>query len=212
MQSLQLVLRSAWDFVDKSVVVEWSLSNQEDLLWWSGTANLLLGVSLEEVRPDLLFWSDASNQGWDAHLQDHFILALWSPAERSLLINLRELHAICLGLFHFRHFVRGLVVGIFVDNTTSLLYVGKQGGTFSLALNAEAQLLLRWAEEWDITLVPQFTMGPLNVVADSLNCQHQVQMDACPGRHQLSPDSVAGHSGPVHHFDELPSAGILLPT
>ena len=101
MRSLQLVLCSAWDFVDESVVMEWSPSNQEDLLWWSDTSNLLLGVSLEEVRPDLLFWSDASDQGWGAHLQDHFVSGLWSPAERSLSINRQKLCAICLRVFHF---------------------------------------------------------------------------------------------------------------
>ena len=91
-----------------------------------------------------------------------------------MLVDLRELRAICLGLFHFRHHVQGLVTGLFVDNTTILLYVRKQGGTFSPALNAEAQLLLHWAKEWEITLVPQFIMGAQNVIADSLSHQHQV--------------------------------------
>ena len=49
-------------------MVEWSPLKQEDLLWWSNTSNLLLGVSLEEIRPDLLFWSDASDQGWGARI------------------------------------------------------------------------------------------------------------------------------------------------
>ena len=101
--------------MDESVVVEWSPSNQEDVLWWSDTSNLLLGVSLEEIRPNLLFWSDTSDQGWGAHLQDHFVSALWSPAERSLSINLRELCTIRLGFYHFQHLVR-----VFADNTTAL--------------------------------------------------------------------------------------------
>ena len=70
MQSLQFVLRSSWDFEDVSVLVEWSPSNQEDLLWWSDLSNLLQGVSLEEDHPDPLFWPDASDQGWGAHIRD----------------------------------------------------------------------------------------------------------------------------------------------
>ena len=74
MHSLQLVLHSCWDFVNESAVVEWSPSNQEDCLWWSDLSNLQ-GVSLEEIRPDLLFWSDASDRGWGAHLRDQFVRA-----------------------------------------------------------------------------------------------------------------------------------------
>ena len=65
-------------------------------------------------------------------------------------------------------------MGIFADNTTALSYVRKQGGTLPPALNAEARFLLRWMEEWEITLVPQFIMGSQNVIADSLSHQHQV--------------------------------------
>ena len=48
------------------------------------------------------------------------------------------------------------------------------GGTFSTVLNQEAQLLLRWAESWELMLVSQFIIGAKNVVADSLSCRHQV--------------------------------------
>ena len=76
MRSLQLVLRSSLDFVDESVMVEWSQSNQEDLRWWSNTCNLLLSVFLEEVCPDLLFWSDVSDQGFGVSLFAHSATAL----------------------------------------------------------------------------------------------------------------------------------------
>ena len=66
--------------------------------------------------------------------------------ERSLSINLRERQAIRLGLLHFGQSLQGKAVGVFIDNTTALSYVRRQwGGTFSMALNQEAQLLLRWA-------------------------------------------------------------------
>ena len=64
-------------------------------------------------------------------------------------------------------------MGIFADNT-ALSYVKKQGGTFFLAVNTEAQLLLCLTEEWEIILAPQFIMGAQNVIADFLSSQHQV--------------------------------------
>ena len=64
MRSLQLVLWASGDFLDKSVSVARTLSVQQDLQWWSDLRHLLTGISLELLSPDLLFWSDASNQGW----------------------------------------------------------------------------------------------------------------------------------------------------
>ena len=65
-------------------------------------------------------------------------------------------------------------MGVFTDNTTALSYVKKQGGTYSVALNREAQHLLRWTESIDLSLVPQFIVGSQNVVADSLSHRQQV--------------------------------------
>ena len=48
------------------------------------------------------------------------------------------------------------------------------GEHISPALSREAQLLLRWAESLEVTLVPQFIMGSQNVIADSLSCQDQI--------------------------------------
>ena len=132
------------------------------------------GVSLEVQHPDLLFWSDASDQGWGVHLHDQFVSGRWSPEERSLSINLRELRVIRLGLMHFGQSLWGMTVGIFTDNTTTLSYVKRQAGTFSMALNQEAHHLLRWSESLDLSLVPQFIVGAQNVVADSLSRRHQV--------------------------------------
>ena len=44
----------------------------------------------------------------------------------------------------------------------------------SPALNLEAQRILRWAEDHDMVLVPQFILGKNNVLADSLSRQNQV--------------------------------------
>ena len=147
MWSLQLLLRDHWDFVDESVILTWTPEIELDLLWWSDARHLLVGVSL--VSPQRL----------GANLQDQFISGRWSVVEQSYSINLRELWAIRLGLFHFGRSLLGRSVGVFSDNTTALSYICKQSGTFLPALNHEALLLLHWAELMEITLVPQFIIG-----------------------------------------------------
>ena len=48
------------------------------------------------------------------------------------------------------------------------------GGTISEPLNSEAQVLLRWSESLNVTLLPQFVMGSHNVISDSLSRKNQV--------------------------------------
>ena len=173
-RSFQLVLRDSWDFQNESISVPWTPSVLDNLRWWSDECNLLVGVSLEPQIPDLLFWSYSSGQGWGINLVGKFVSDLWSTSERQLSINLWELHAIRLGLFHFHHCLQGQSVGVFSDNTMALSYLRRQGGTFSQALNGEAQLILCWAELLNISLFPQFILDMRNVMADSLSHRHQV--------------------------------------
>ena len=100
MRSLQLVLQDLWDFQGESVSVVWTPSIEQDLRWWSD-AQHPAGISLEPQHPDLLFWSDASDQSWGTNLVDQFVSGLWSTGECNLSINLRELRAICSVFFVF---------------------------------------------------------------------------------------------------------------
>ena len=69
---------------------------------------------------------------------------------------------------------KGRVVAVFSDNMTAVAYLRRQRGTLSPALNAVAQRILRWAEQLDIVLIPQFVPGRSNVVADALSRPDQV--------------------------------------
>ena len=145
-----------------------------DLQWWSDDRNILARVSLATPHTDHHFWSDASDQGWGAHVGDQFVSGRWSQEEIEMAINLRELRAICLALQHFQCQLAVLSVGVFADNTTVLAYVQKQRGTHSRLLNEEARLLLRWAEKQQILLLSQFVIGTHSVVADSLSQPNEV--------------------------------------
>ena len=58
---------------------------------------------------------------------------------------------------------------LFGDNTTTVAYLRRSGGTFSSSLNGEARGILLWAETNRFRLLPQFIMGSSNVTADVLS-------------------------------------------
>ena len=65
-------------------------------------------------------------------------------------------------------------VALFCDNTTTVAYLRRSGGTFSSTLNSTAREVLLWAESRRIRLLPQFIMGSSNVTANALSRPNQV--------------------------------------
>ena len=94
-------------------------------------AQLREGVSLSLPAPDVGFFSDASDVGWGALVGEHHASGLWSPHQKTLSINLRELLAVQYGLQALEHLLVGLSVVLFCDNTTTVAYLRRSGGTFS---------------------------------------------------------------------------------
>ena len=139
MRLLQLCLKDQWDFLDDQFQVSWSPLCREDLLWWARVAQRREGVSLSLPAPDVSFFSDASDVGWGALLGEHHASGLWSPLQTALSINLRELLAVQYGLRALEHLLVGLSVALFCDNTTTVAYLRRSGGTFSSTLNDTAR-------------------------------------------------------------------------
>ena len=180
MRLLQLCLKDQWDFRDNQFLVSWSPLCREDLLWWARVAQLREGVSLSLPAPDVSFFSDTSDVGWGALVGEHHASGLWSPHQKSLSINMRELLAVQYGLQALEHLLVGLSVALFCDNTTTVAYLRRSGGTFSSTLNATAREILLWAENHRVRLLPQFIMGSSNVTADALSRPNQVIGSECP--------------------------------
>ena len=174
MRLLQLCLKDQWDFLGDQFQVSWSPLCREDLLWWSRKVQLREGVSLSLPAPDISFFSDASDVGWGALVGEHHASGLWLPHQKALSINMRELLAVQLGLQAFEHLIVGMSVALFCDNTTTVAYLRRSGGTFSSTLNSTAREVLLWAESRHIRLFPQFIMGSSNVTADALSRPNQV--------------------------------------
>ena len=174
MQSLQLVLRHAWDHCDQSVLVRWTPEILLDLEWWLTRSQLEEGISLTQVSPQLDLWSDASDVGWGSHLGEEVASGPWSLEEVELSINARELLAVEYGLQYFAPQIMNSTVALFMDNSTVIAYLRNQGGTRSQHLNSIAQRIPRWAESLPVVLPPQFIMGCNNVLADSLSRPNQI--------------------------------------
>ena len=91
-------------------------------------SNVLLGQPLHPLKHALLIFTDASNEGWGAHLDDHTARGTWSLPESKLHINHLELKAVFLALKEFRTLVCNKTVLIATDNTTVVAYIKKRGG------------------------------------------------------------------------------------
>ena len=174
MRSLQLRLNVSGLQSSEDALISWDDSCLPDLRWWSVPSHLEVGVSLGLPQPQLLLFTDASDVGWGASLDDNRLSGLWSQDVSMFSINHRELLAVLLAIRGFLHLLRGHSESLFTNNTTALSYLRKEGGTRSSTLSVVDQAILRLCEDNDVRLLPQFVPGCLNVLADSLSRGSQV--------------------------------------
>ena len=166
MRSLQICHRSRWDFQDELLCIPWDPLCQEDLLWWSWAIQEREGVDFSLPVPDLSLYSDASDVGWGAIVGENQVSGVWTPSQRELSINLREMMAVQKGLLEFGSLLRGKTIALFCDNVTTVAYLRRLGGTRSQVLFLKAREILLWVESMEITLLPQLIQGSLNTRAD----------------------------------------------
>lgn len=137
------------------------------LRWWASPA-LRKGCSF--LEPDrLVLTTDASLQGWGAHLLDQVTQGRWSPQERKRPINWLELRAVHLALKHFEAALEQKHVLILTDNVATKAHVNREGGTRSRSLMAESEALLAWAERHVLSLRAEHISGQDNIYADWLS-------------------------------------------
>jgi hypothetical protein len=124
-------------------------------------------------HPDLTLYTDASLQGWGAHMNDMEISGTWTVEESILHINCLELKAIVKAFQLWIPFLKGRQVLIATDNTTVVSYINKQGGTSSHSLLSLTQELLLLVHTHDITIRARHIPGRFNVIADRLSRREQ---------------------------------------
>ena len=96
MKPIQWHLKKHWhvpEVLEKVIPLPKSL--YVHLKWWLDEHNVLRGQPLHTLRHALQLYTDASNEGWGAHLGDYMAKGLWSKPEGTLHINLLELRRSC---------------------------------------------------------------------------------------------------------------------
>ena len=175
MRPIQWHLKKHWhvpEILDKEIPVPPTLHPHLD--WWLEERNVLRGQPLHPMRHALQVFTDASNEGWGAHLGDYIARGVWSEPESRLHINFLELKAVFLALKSFEHLCRDQIVLVATDNTTVVSYINKEGGMRSGSLCALLWRLLSWCHHKGIILRARHIPGRLNVIADKLSRHNQV--------------------------------------
>ena len=95
-----------------------------EILSFGGTSHIFAGVCLRSVLQDL-FFSDVSDDGWDAYVSDRLVSVLWNQ-EDSLSTSLQELRTIRLGLESFCRPSACQVLGVFCYDTTVVAHLRNQ--------------------------------------------------------------------------------------
>lgn len=143
---------------------------QQEIAWWN-KENIAQGKHFSQPTPSVTITTDASQLGWGAHRNKLKVRGLWSPQDAIKHINYLELKTVFLALKAFQKELYGNRVLIQTDNTTTMFYINKQGGTHSLQLSQLAQEIWRWAIPLQINLLAIHLPGKNNIEADRLSRQ-----------------------------------------
>ena len=153
MRPIQWHLKRNWrvlESLEKSIPVPRSL--HPHLRWWLQEDNVLTGQPLHPIKHALQIITDASKEGWGAHLNEHIARGTWSLPESKLHINYLELKAVLLALKEFRDLCIDKIVLVATDNTTVVAYINKEGGMKSGPLCALLWRILTWCSSNQVTL------------------------------------------------------------
>ena len=104
--------------------------------WWQNPSNVMRGADLLPKDHSIQLFTDASNEGWGAHLEETSTKGLWSDREKRLHINVLELKAVSLALRSFKDQYQNQTMLVATDNSTVVAYINKQGGTHSAEMCA----------------------------------------------------------------------------
>ena len=170
MRPIQWHLKNNWRIPESlEKVIPMPKSLHPHLQWWLEEDNVLQGQPLHPIKHALQIFTDASKEGWGAHLNERIARGTWSLPESKLHINYLELKAVFLALKEFQDLCSGKIVLVATDNTTVVAHVNKEGGMRSGPLCALLWRIVTWCAKKQVTLKARHIPGRLNVVADKLS-------------------------------------------
>lgn len=173
MRPMQIFLLSVWrphrDSLDQMLYLPHDLL-KEAWSFWTDESLLCQGMPLSSPSPQIVVQTDASLSGWGAQVDSgHLVSGEWSPLEAEHHINWLELRAVEKALGEVSAIVQGKVVLIKSDNSTTVQYINRQGGTRSGTLCSLTFRLLRWCRCKGIVLRAEHIPGRLNLIPDALS-------------------------------------------
>ena len=176
MRPFQFHLREHWRYPQSlDNLLPWTEAIAAHLDWWQNPSNVMKGADLHPKDHSIQLFTDASNEGWGAHLDQNSTKGLWSDREKRLHLNVLELKAVSLALRDFKDQCQNQTVLVATDNSTVVAYINKQGGTHSAEMCALLWKIMTWCHHYHITLKARHIPGCLNVMADLLSRSNQVQ-------------------------------------
>ena len=175
MRPFQWYLKTHWQY-PQSLDLKIPVSNllKSFLQWWKNPKNLEKGCPLHPQEHNTLIFTDASNQGWGAHLENLTVSGNWTDQEKLLHINVLELKAVFLALKSFQNRILDKRVLIATDNATVVSYLNKQGGTHSWDMCLLVWRILAYCNPRNILIRARHIQGCLNVIADSLSRKDKI--------------------------------------
>ena len=93
---------------------------------------MLKGSDLYSKIQNIQIFTNVSNAGWGAQLDEDLVKDLLFDREKKLHINILELKAVFLALKQFRDQCQNQIVLIATDNSTVVAFINKQEGTHSV--------------------------------------------------------------------------------
>ena len=144
------------------------------LQFWKNQESLLVGSPLHPPQVEASVYTDASQTGWGAQLNNQSAAGVWNQQDSERHSNIREMMAMIKGLQNFQKAVNHKVVMLVSDNLTAVSHVQKQGGTHSWILYTKTLQLFQLAEKLGVTLRARWMPGKDLIEADSLSRLHQV--------------------------------------
>ena len=86
--------------------------------WWQNPTNVMKCADLHPKDHSIQLFTDASNEGWGAHLEQTSTKGLWSDRDKRLHINVIELKAVSLALQRFKDQCQNQTVLVATDSSS----------------------------------------------------------------------------------------------
>ena len=144
MRPFQFHLKEHWRYPQSlDNLLPWTESIAAHLDWWQNPLNVMKGADLHPKDHSIQLCTDASNEGWGAHLDQNSTKGLWSDR----------------ALRDFKDQCQNQTVLVATDNSTVVAYINKQGGTHSAEMCPLLWKIMTWCHHYYITLKARHIPG-----------------------------------------------------